>query len=60
VHLGELDQAFDAEVDECQDAVFSDALDPDDAILDFHFAGDVAGASLCLRRAVRQRAIVVT
>jgi len=41
VLLDELDQALNAEVGERQDAVFSDAIDPDDAVLDFHFVGDV-------------------
>ena len=41
MHFDELDQVLDAEVGERQDAVFSDAIDPDDAILDFHFIGNV-------------------
>jgi hypothetical protein len=41
VHLDEFDQAFNAEVGERQDAVFSDAIDPDDTVLDFHLAGDI-------------------
>src|SRR5437868_10588868 len=41
VHLDEFDQALNAEVGERQDAVFSDARDLDDAVLDFHLAGDV-------------------
>lgn len=41
VHLDEFDQALNAEVGERQDAVFSDAVDPDDTVLDFHLAGDV-------------------
>src|SRR5436190_8251622 len=41
VHLDEFDHALNAEVGERQDAVFSDAIDPDDAVLDFHLAGDV-------------------
>jgi hypothetical protein len=41
VHPDELDQVFDAEVRERLDAVFSDAIDPDDAVLDLHFVGDV-------------------
>ena len=40
VHLDELDQAFNAEVGERQDAVIADAIDPD-AVLDLHFVGDV-------------------
>ena len=41
VHLNELDEAVDAEVSERLDAVFSDAIDPDDAVLDLHLVGDV-------------------
>src|SRR6476660_1791375 len=41
VHLDELDQALNSEVGERQDPVFSDAIDPDDTVLDFHFIGDV-------------------
>ena len=37
----ELDQVFDSEAGERLDAIFSDALDPDDAVLDLHFAGDI-------------------
>ena len=33
VHLDELDQVLDAEVGERQDAVFSDAIDPDDVTM---------------------------
>lgn len=42
VELDELDQVFDSEVGERLDAVFSDAIDPDDAVFDLHFYGDVA------------------
>jgi hypothetical protein len=41
VHFDELGQVLDAEVGERQDAVFSDPVDPDNAVLDFHFIGDV-------------------
>ena len=41
VHPDELDQVFDTEVGERLDAIFSDAIDPDDAVLDLHFTGDV-------------------
>ena len=41
MHFDELDQALNAEVGERQYAVFSDAVDPDDTPLDFHFVGDV-------------------
>ena len=41
VEPDQLDEVFDSEVGERLDAVFSDAIDPDDAILDFHFVGDV-------------------
>ena len=41
VHLDELDQALNSEIGERQDPVFSDAIDPDDTVLDFHFIGDV-------------------
>jgi hypothetical protein len=42
VHTDEFDQVFNSEVGERLDAVFSDAVDPDDAVLDLHFVGDVA------------------
>ena len=42
MHLDELDQVLNSEVGERQDPVFSDAIDPDDTVLDFHFIGDVA------------------
>ena len=41
VHFDQLDEVLDAEVGERHDAVFSDPVDPDDPILDFHFIGDV-------------------
>ena len=41
VEPDELDQVFDPEVGERLDAVFSDAIDPDGAVLDLHFIGDV-------------------
>ena len=37
----QLDEVFDSEVSERLDAVFSDAINPDDAVLDFHFVRDV-------------------
>src|SRR5258708_26170980 len=42
VEADELDQVFDSEVGECLDAIFSDAIDPDDTVLDLHFTGDVS------------------
>ena len=48
VHLDEFDQALNAEVGERQDAVFSDAVDPDDTVFDFHLAGDVPQPILVL------------
>ena len=41
MHFDELDQTLNTEVGERQDAVFADAIDPDDAVLDFHFVGNV-------------------
>ena len=41
VELDELDQVFDTGLDERLDAVYSDAIDPDHAILDLHFYSDV-------------------
>ena len=41
VQLDEFDQALNAEFGERQDAVFSDAIDPDDTVFDFYLAGDV-------------------
>jgi hypothetical protein len=34
VYTDELDQVFEPEGGECLDAIFSDAVDPDDAVLD--------------------------
>ena len=48
MHFDELDQVLDAEVGERQDAVFSDPVDPDDTILDFHFICDVMQPVLIL------------
>lgn len=42
VHPEEIDQVFDAEVGERLDTILPDAVDPDDAILDLHFDGDIA------------------
>lgn len=41
MHPDQLGQRLDSEVGERHDAVFSDAVDPDDAILDVHFIGHV-------------------
>jgi hypothetical protein len=41
VDLDEFDESFDAEVGECENAVVSDAIDPDDAVLGIHFESDV-------------------
>jgi hypothetical protein len=41
VHPDELDQVFDSELGERLDAIFSDAIDADDAVLDLHFIGDL-------------------
>jgi hypothetical protein len=41
VHADEFGQVFDSEVGERLDAVLSDTLDPDDAVPDLHFVGDV-------------------
>lgn len=41
VELDKLDQVLDSEVGERWDAVFSVAIDPDHAVLDLHFDGDV-------------------
>ena len=42
VHPEEIDQVFDAEVGERLDTILPDAVDPDGAILDLHFDGDIA------------------
>ncbi|SIO51629.1 hypothetical protein SAMN05443247_07002 [Bradyrhizobium erythrophlei] len=42
VHPDEFDQVFDSEVSEGLDAMFSDAIDPDGAVFDLHFIGDVS------------------
>jgi hypothetical protein len=41
VDLDELDEAFDAEVGERLDTIFANTIDPDGAVLDLHFAGDI-------------------
>ena len=41
MQFDELDQVLNAEVGERQDPVFSDAIDPNDTVLDFHFVGDI-------------------
>ena len=41
VDLDKLDEVFNPEVRKRHDAIFADAIDPDDAVLDIHFAGDV-------------------
>ncbi len=41
VHALEFDQIFDIKVGERLDTVLSDAKDPDRAVLDLHFIGDV-------------------
>jgi hypothetical protein len=60
VHLDELDQVLDAEVGERQDAVFSDPVDPDDAILDFHFIGDVRQPVFVFAEITATRLMVMT
>jgi len=43
VDLGELHHVLDPELCESHDAVLANAIDPNDAVLDFHyFVGDVA------------------
>src|SRR5271165_917489 len=42
VELDKLDEVFNSEVGKRYYAVFSDAIDPDDAVLGIHFVGDVA------------------
>ena len=42
VDADELDQVFDSEVCECLDSKFSDAMDPDDAVLELHLTRDVS------------------
>jgi hypothetical protein len=41
VDPNELDEVFDTEVGERLDAIFSDAIDPDETVLDLHFTSDV-------------------
>ena len=40
VDLDKLDEVFNSEVGKRHDAVFSNAIDPDDAVLGIHFVGD--------------------
>ena len=42
VHAEEIDQVFDTEVGEGLDAILTKAVDPDEAILNLHFDGDIA------------------
>jgi hypothetical protein len=42
VEPDELDQVFDAKVGERLNTIFADAIDPDQAVLDLHFDGNVA------------------
>ena len=41
VDLDKLDEVFNSEVRKRHNAIFSDAIDPDDAVLGIHFVGDV-------------------
>jgi len=41
VDLDQLDEVFDTEVGERHDAVVAEAVDPDHAVLDLHFIGDL-------------------
>lgn len=41
VELDKLDEVFNSEVGKRHDAVISDAIDPDDAVLGIHFVGHV-------------------
>ena len=56
----ELHQALDSEVGERHDAVFSDAVDPEAAVLDFHFIGDVRQPVLVFAEVLATRLMVVT
>lgn len=56
----ELDEVFDSEVGERLDAVFSDAIDPEAAILGVHFAGDVRRPVLVLAEVLSDAIDVVT
>jgi len=42
IHPDEFDQVFDSKVCEGLDAMFSDAINPDGAVFDLHFVGDVS------------------
>ena len=42
VYADKLDQVFDSEVGECLDAIFFDAINADDAVLNLHLTGDVS------------------
>ena len=60
VHPDELDQVFDTEVGERLDTVFSDAIDPDDAVLDLHFVGDVPQPVFVFAEVLGDLGMVVT
>src|SRR5262249_41588375 len=53
VEPDEVFQIFDSEVGECFDAVFSDAIDPDHAVLDLHFDRDIPEAVFMLAEVLR-------
>ena len=53
VHADEFGQIFDSQVGERLDTIFSDAIDPDDAVLDLHFVGDVPQPVLVFAEVLR-------
>lgn len=41
VNFYELDESFDAEVGECENAIVPDDIDPDEAVCGIHFESDI-------------------
>lgn len=48
MHSDEVLEVLDAEVGKRDDPVVTDAVDPDDAVLELHFAGDVRQSAASL------------
>ena len=60
MHCNKLNQALDSKVGERHYAILTDPEDPDHAVLDFHFAGDVEQPVSLSPRSSATRLIVVT
>ena len=60
VDSDELHRVLHPKVCESHDAVFTDAIDPNDAVLDFHFVGDFPQPGLVFAELLAMRLFVVT